>query len=102
MEENLFPHSQSMLDLEELEEERRLCYVALTRARESLYLTRAVSRLYFGSTQQNIPSRFLYEIPDALIENRGPKPIRNPFGKVAKVDDYMDDLEFDRKSFNWD
>lgn len=67
MEENLFPHSRSYMDISELEEERRLCYVALTRARQRLYLVHAKSRLYFGSTQSNIVSRFLLEIPENFI-----------------------------------
>jgi len=68
LEEGLFPHSNSMLDPSELEEERRLCYVGMTRARERLYLTYAQSRLLYGSLQMNAPSRFLSEIPEDLIE----------------------------------
>ena len=68
LEEGLFPHSNSMLDPAELEEERRLCYVGMTRARERLYLTYAQSRLLYGGLQMNAPSRFLSEIPEELIE----------------------------------
>jgi DNA helicase-2/ATP-dependent DNA helicase PcrA len=71
MEEGLFPHSQSLSEPDELEEERRLCYVGVTRARERLYLTHSWSRLLFGSIQQSFPSRFLKEIPDELIEDVG-------------------------------
>jgi len=67
MEEGLLPHSRSMLDKEELEEERRLCYVGMTRAKSSLYLTYAAKRLYFGKTNYNSPSRFLENIPDHLV-----------------------------------
>jgi len=67
MEEGLLPHSRSMLDKEELEEERRLCYVGVTRAKSSLYLTYAAKRLYFGKTNYNSPSRFLENIPDHLV-----------------------------------
>lgn len=68
MEEGLFPHSRSLLDLGELEEERRLCYVAITRAKEALYLTHTRSRLYFGNVQSNILSRFILEMPQELLE----------------------------------
>ncbi|MGA3353490.1 MAG: UvrD-helicase domain-containing protein [Acidimicrobiales bacterium] len=71
MEEGLFPHSQSLSEPDELEEERRLCYVGVTRARERLYLTHSWSRLLFGSIQQSFPSRFLKEIPDELVEDVG-------------------------------
>jgi len=71
MEEGVFPHSQSLGEPDELEEERRLCYVGVTRARERLYLTHTWSRLLFGSVQQSFPSRFLKEIPEELIEDVG-------------------------------
>ncbi len=67
MEEGLFPHSQSMLDTGELEEERRLCYVGITRAREKLYLTFARRRLYFGQVVSNSISRFIYELPEIVL-----------------------------------
>jgi len=62
MEEGLFPHSQSLMDPKELEEERRLMYVAITRAKSKLHLSNSKSRLYFGNIQMNMPSRFLVEI----------------------------------------
>ncbi len=71
MEESLFPHANSMFDPEGLEEERRLAYVAITRARERLYLTHTHSRSIFGSTQHNPPSRFLGEIPSEHVEVSG-------------------------------
>ena len=71
MEEGIFPHSQSLGEPDELEEERRLCYVGVTRARERLYVTHSWSRLLFGSIQQSFPSRFLKEIPDELVEDVG-------------------------------
>jgi DNA helicase-2/ATP-dependent DNA helicase PcrA len=67
MEENLFPHSNSMFDSEQLEEERRLCYVGITRAMERVYLTFARRRMLFGSVHTNIPSRFLADIPAHLV-----------------------------------
>jgi len=67
MEEDLFPHSRSANGPEELEEERRLCYVGMTRAMEKLYLTHARRRRIFGDYQFNPPSRFLAEIPDHLL-----------------------------------
>lgn len=68
MEEGLFPHSRALLDKEQMEEERRLCYVGITRARKKLYLSYAKERLLYGSYQQHLPSRFLKEIPGHLLE----------------------------------
>ncbi len=62
MEETLFPHSRALYDQSEMEEERRLCYVGMTRAREELYMLYATSRLLYGGVQHNPPSRFLAEI----------------------------------------
>lgn len=74
MEESIFPHIRSILsdDDHEMEEERRICYVAITRAEEELYLTHATSRTLFGKTQSNSASRFLKEIPEDLLN----KPAR--------------------------
>src|SRR6185503_2908682 len=62
LEETLFPHSRALYDQSEMEEERRLCYVGMTRAREELYMTYASSRMLYGGVQHNPPSRFLSEI----------------------------------------
>ncbi|MEK7589377.1 MAG: UvrD-helicase domain-containing protein, partial [Patescibacteria group bacterium] len=70
MEEGLFPHNRSLFEPAELEEERRLCYVALTRAQQRLFLTYAKWRNIFGSTQANLPSRFLGEMPQELLEHK--------------------------------
>ncbi|MBI2599138.1 UvrD-helicase domain-containing protein [Candidatus Curtissbacteria bacterium] len=67
MEEGLFPHSRSMLETGQLEEERRLAYVGLTRARKKLYLSYAAHRLYFGTTSANLVSRFIVDIPEELV-----------------------------------
>jgi len=67
-EEGIFPHSRSLLEPIRLEEERRLCYVGITRAKERLYLTFTLKRTLYGSTQANPPSRFLSDIPENLIE----------------------------------
>lgn len=70
MEEGLFPHSRSLMDRNELEEERRLCYVGMTRAKERLFLTFAKRRLFFGQRSSNIVSRFILELPkDVLASN---------------------------------
>jgi len=68
LEEGLCPHEQSLIEADGLEEERRLMYVAVTRARENLYLTYAQSRLMYGQTHYNLSSRFLDEIPENLIK----------------------------------
>ena len=70
MEDGIFPHSRTLGERDELEEERRLAYVGLTRARERLYLTRAEYRSAWGSPNYNPASRFLDEIPDELIDWR--------------------------------
>ncbi|MBI5449238.1 UvrD-helicase domain-containing protein [Candidatus Gottesmanbacteria bacterium] len=67
LEEGLFPHSRSLMDREELEEERRLCYVGITRAKEKLYLTYANHRLFFGTRTQNMVSRFIADIPQHTL-----------------------------------
>jgi DNA helicase-2/ATP-dependent DNA helicase PcrA len=72
MEDGIFPHLRAMHDPDELEEERRLAYVGITRAMQRLYLSRAVVRLVWGSPQYNQPSRFLEEIPSYLIEWANP------------------------------
>jgi DNA helicase-2/ATP-dependent DNA helicase PcrA len=70
MEEGLFPHSRSLMDRGELEEERRLCYVGITRAKEKLFLTYARRRLFFGQRTMNKVSRFVLELPEHLIIKR--------------------------------
>jgi DNA helicase II / ATP-dependent DNA helicase PcrA len=62
LEETIFPHSRALYDQFEMEEERRLCYVGMTRAREELYMIHAAARLLYGGMQHNPPSRFLSEI----------------------------------------
>ena len=69
MEEGLFPHSRTLLDPLEVEEERRLCYVGMTRAKKFLYLTYATRRLYFGTRMSNEISRFVADIPENLLAN---------------------------------
>ncbi|MBN1192653.1 MAG: UvrD-helicase domain-containing protein [Coriobacteriia bacterium] len=71
MEDSIFPHASSMFDAAGLEEERRLCYVGITRARERLYLAHASMRQLFGQTQYNQPSMFISEIPDEHIRAEG-------------------------------
>ena len=72
MEEGLFPHNMSLME-NNLEEERRLCYVGITRAKERLYLTNAKRRMLYGKENMNIPSRFISEIDEKLIEKIDPK-----------------------------
>jgi DNA helicase II / ATP-dependent DNA helicase PcrA len=73
LEEGLFPHSRTLMNPEELEEERRLCYVGMTRAMNTLILTRAHYRRRYGNDapEQSVPSRFLEEVPNQLVENLG-------------------------------
>ena len=78
LEDGVFPHLRSLSEPDELEEERRLAYVGITRARERLYLTHAWSRTLFGRTQYNPPSRFLDEIPAELVARRRGSPPGQP------------------------
>ena len=71
LEEGVFPLSRAMLEQHELEEERRLAYVGITRAEEELFLTNALSRTLYGKTQYNRPSRFVKEIEANLLDNQG-------------------------------
>ncbi len=70
LEEGLFPHINSILNGNELEEERRLCYVAITRARKKLYIVNARSRMLFGQETSNVPSRFITEINQDLLDKK--------------------------------
>lgn len=92
MEEGVFPHSRSMLDPVELEEERRLCYVGLTRAKEKLYLTYCQNRTMYGSSQTNRPSRFLEEIPAKHQRTlSGHQSVRNTkWGRDFAREDFID------------
>lgn len=71
MEEGIFPHSRSLMDKEELEEERRLCYVGMTRAKKMLFLSYTRKRLYFGQSTSNTVSRFITDLPAHLTNNSG-------------------------------
>lgn len=105
MEEGIFPHTQSLGELSQLEEERRLCYVAITRAMDELYLTNAKIRTYFGNIQANEPSRFLNEIPeDLLIKQKSKNSPKNYFSYFSKqdFDDYLSKEEEKRLNyFSW-
>ena len=84
MEEGLFPHSMSADDPERLEEERRLCYVGMTRAMSQLHLTHAESRRLHGSESYPLPSRFLREIPSELIEEVRARPaVSRPYAPAS-------------------
>ncbi|GGH33378.1 DNA helicase PcrA [Paenibacillus segetis] len=83
MEEGVFPHSRAFLDNEELEEERRLAYVGITRAEEKLFLSCAQMRTLYGRTTANAPSRFLEEIPDELKEDT--EMARDRYGRGAGI-----------------
>jgi DNA helicase-2/ATP-dependent DNA helicase PcrA len=80
MEEGLFPHSRTMLEPDSIEEERRLCYVGMTRAMDTLILSRAVYRRRYGTDmpEASVPSRFLEEVPPQLVEELGGSPASRP------------------------
>lgn len=86
MEEGVFPHSRSLMEEAEMEEERRLAYVGITRAEKELYITNAQMRTLFGRTNMNPPSRFIKEIPENLIEGVEPASSgrgNSPFGSSS-------------------
>lgn len=88
MEEGVFPHSRSLMDDEEMEEERRLAYVGITRAENELYITNAEMRTLYGKTNMNPVSRFISEIPEDLLESENPKrqPRKAmPFGQKTRA-----------------
>jgi DNA helicase-2/ATP-dependent DNA helicase PcrA len=85
MEDGVFPHIRSLGDPGELEEERRLAYVGITRAQDRLHLTSAWSRMLFGGSNFNPPSRFLTEIPDGLMEKAGKRARRSASERAASA-----------------
>ena len=84
MEEGVFPHMRALTDPAELEEERRLCYVGITRARQKLHLSHAWCRTLYGGTQYNPPSRFLGEIPGELLEESASSRTRQSRGSGSR------------------
>lgn len=103
VEEGLLPHSRSMFDPEQLEEERRLCYVGITRAKDKLYLTYTRERWMYGRSSKTSPSRFLTQIPSELIErkqftgsfNRGSFKSGNKAGKKLRIGIEVDEGDLD-------
>ena len=93
MEEGLFPHSRALWEKEQMEEERRLCYVGITRAKETLFLSYASKRLFYGETSSNAPSRFLSDIPEHLLDGRIDVREVNDSYQDSQITD--DDLNFD-------
>jgi len=83
VEEGVFPHNRALTEPEEMEEERRLAYVGITRAMNRLFISHAWSRMLFGNTQYNPPSRFLDEIPSELIESKGNTTGRSSYGRQS-------------------
>jgi DNA helicase-2/ATP-dependent DNA helicase PcrA len=82
-EESVFPHMRALTEPDEMEEERRLAYVGITRAMKRLFISHAWSRMLFGSTQYNPPSRFLDEIPASLMEAKGNVTGRSSYGRQS-------------------
>ena len=87
MEENIFPHVNSCEEEGGIEEERRLCYVAITRAKEKLYLVNALRRMLYGKTSVNMPSRFINEIDKDLIDAPEKKMVNIKFNKKEAFND---------------
>ncbi len=83
VEEGVFPHSRALTEPDEMEEERRLAYVGITRAMQRLFISHAWSRMLFGSSQYNPPSRFLDEIPPELVDQQGNVSGRSSYGRQS-------------------
>jgi len=83
VEEGVFPHSRALTEPDEMEEERRLAYVGITRAMKRLFISHAWSRMLFGNTQYNPPSRFLDEIPAELVDQQGNVSGRASYGRQS-------------------
>jgi DNA helicase-2/ATP-dependent DNA helicase PcrA len=95
LEEGIFPHSRSLFEKDQLEEERRLMYVGITRAKEKLYLSYAARRLIYGETSSNTPSRFISEIPENLLDGNLSKTFddfNNSYTKTKSDDFSFDDI----------
>ena len=101
-EEGIFPHIRALTEPTEMEEERRLAYVGITRAMRRLYMSHAWSRQLFGSTQYNPPSRFFDEIPEELVESTGNVTGRSSYGRQSyrsrSGTDYGDPPPYRRRS----
>jgi len=106
MEEGLFPHSRTLTDPEQMEEERRLCYVGMTRAMDTLLLTRARYRRRYGndSPESSMPSRFLDEVPARLIEDLSPKSYGSAYATPypQRGDDYGGERHYSYEDENQD
>lgn len=92
VEEGIFPGMRAIGDQEEMEEERRLCYVAMTRAKETLHMTCAAQRMLYGRTSANRPSRFLGEIPEERVERSGRSPYQS--GERMAEGDWRPEREY--------
>ena len=92
MEEGLFPHSRALYEASEMEEERRLCYVGMTRAKRELFLTNANTRMIYGSVSHNIPSRFLSEIDGEFKTENTYTPLTVSFENTSDEPSYVPDL----------
>jgi DNA helicase-2/ATP-dependent DNA helicase PcrA len=90
MEEGLFPHMRSQDNAREIEEERRLCYVGMTRARRLLYLTNTLSRELYGKRDDSRPSRFLREVDQDLIRRIAPEIAPQPVLRAPSREPYVD------------
>ncbi len=95
MEEGLFPHSRSLLDPNELEEERRLCYVGITRAKQKLFMIYTRQRLYFGMRSNNLVSRFLTDIPEKLVTSNSSYRDQDRLDDIIDSDISQKDLDDD-------
>lgn len=96
-EEGILPHSRSMIEDADIEEERRLSYVGITRAKDFLYISYATRRLFFGKSSLNEPSRFLLDIPEKLLEYDRPKNIIHDLRGNKKTT--SDDLIYDKNIY---
>lgn len=92
LEESMLPHSRAHFDQHDMEEERRLCYVGMTRAKEELYMLYASSRVLYGGVQHNVPSRFLSEIDAQLLGSAGPSELSTAKNEISNEPRYVEEL----------
>ncbi|MBP7859665.1 UvrD-helicase domain-containing protein, partial [Patescibacteria group bacterium] len=91
-EEGVFPHSRSLQDNEQVEEERRLCYVGITRTKSNLYLTYAKKRMLYGNINISSPSRFLTELPKEYVDHLNKGGTTSENSKMLQIDDFFSEI----------
>jgi len=101
MEEGLFPHSRCLLNPDEMEEERRLCYVGITRAKQRVFLTYTRQRLIFGTRSNNLVSRFIIDLPENLVESNVNYRDQDSSRLMDETGQFIDDVSIEKDTEDW-